>query len=91
MFCGSNGETLFYERYFAPIKQQYKDKELPNFFHMKMYKERFESQKIFYYTREQATSIIESIKKDQPENSQVVIGWLEKATTEYNGFYLIGV
>lgn len=91
LFCSSNEETSFYERYFAPIQEQYKDKVWSNSRQMKLYKERFESQKVFYYTREQTTSIIESIKKDQPENSQVVIGWLEKATTEYNGFYLIGV
>lgn len=44
-----------------------------------------------YYTKEQARSILEKIKKDKPKGFEVLGIWLEKAVTEYDGFYFLGI
>ena len=44
-----------------------------------------------YYTKEQTLSILERIKENQPRECEVLQAWLEKAATEYNGFYFLGI
>lgn len=44
-----------------------------------------------YYTREQTEHIITAIRKDLPKGCETIVGWLEKALTEYNGFYFLGI
>ena len=44
-----------------------------------------------YYTKEQTFVIIEQIKIDKPQEFDVLVTWLEKATTEHNGFYFLGI
>ena len=44
-----------------------------------------------YYTKEQTFVIIEQIKNDKPQEFDVLVTWLEKATTEHNGFYFLGI
>ena len=44
-----------------------------------------------YYTKEQTLSILEGIEKAKPKDFEVLVAWLEKAATEYNGFYFIGI
>ena len=44
-----------------------------------------------YYTKEQTLSILEKIKKDKPKDFEVLVKWLEKAVTDYNGFYFLGI
>lgn len=44
-----------------------------------------------YYTKEQASKILEQIKRDKPQEFETLVAWLEKAVTEYNGFFLLGV
>ena len=44
-----------------------------------------------YYTKEQTSVIAEQIKKDQPQEFEALVAWLEKAVTEYNGFFFLGI
>ena len=44
-----------------------------------------------YYTKEQTFAIIEQIKNDKPQEFDVLVTWLEKAVTEYNGFFFLGI
>ena len=44
-----------------------------------------------YYTKEQTFAIIEKIKADSPEEFETLMSWLEKAVTEYNGFFFLGI
>lgn len=44
-----------------------------------------------YYTKEQTVSILERINTDKPNEYQVLIKWLEKAISDYNGFFFIGI
>ena len=44
-----------------------------------------------YYTKEQTFVIIEQIKNDKPQEFDVLVTWLEKAVTEYNGFFFLGI
>ena len=44
-----------------------------------------------YYTKEQTNIIMEQIKKDQPKEFEALVTWLEKAVTEYNGFFFLGI
>lgn len=44
-----------------------------------------------YYTKEQAVDILQRIKKDKPKDYEILAEWLEKAVSEYNGFYFLGV
>ena len=44
-----------------------------------------------YYTKEQTFVIIEQIKNDKPQEFDVLVTWLEKAATEYNGFFFLGI
>ena len=44
-----------------------------------------------YYTKEQTFVIIEQIKNDNPQEFDVLVTWLEKAATEYNGFFFLGI
>ena len=44
-----------------------------------------------YYTKEQTLSILERVKRDKPLDFEIIVGWLERATAEYNGFYFLGI
>ena len=44
-----------------------------------------------YYTKEQTFVIIEQIKNDKPQEFDILVTWLEKAATEYNGFFFLGI
>ena len=44
-----------------------------------------------YYTKEQALVIMERIKNDKPQEFEALVTWLEKAVTEYNGFFFLGI
>ena len=44
-----------------------------------------------YYTKEQTFVIMERIKNDKPKEFEALIVWLEKAATEYNGFFFLGI
>ena len=44
-----------------------------------------------YYTKDQTLSIIERIKVDKPKEFEILLAWLEKAVTEYNGFFFLGI
>lgn len=44
-----------------------------------------------YYTKEQTFVIIEQIKNDKPQEFEALVAWLEKAVTEYNGFFFLGI
>lgn len=44
-----------------------------------------------YYTKEQAVVIMEQIKNDKPQEFEALVAWLEKAVTEYNGFFFLGI
>ena len=44
-----------------------------------------------YYTKEHTFVIIEQIKNDKPQEFDVLVSWLEKAATEYNGFFFLGI
>ena len=44
-----------------------------------------------YYTKEQTSVIVEQIKKDKPQEFETLVAWLEKAVTDYNGFFFLGV
>ena len=44
-----------------------------------------------YYTKEQTAQIVERIKEDKPPEYEVLIKWLERAVTDYNGFYFMGI
>lgn len=44
-----------------------------------------------YYTKEQTFAIIEKIKTDSSEEFETLLSWLEKAVTEYNGFFFLGI
>ena len=44
-----------------------------------------------YYTKEQTSIIIEQIKRDKPQEFETLVAWLEKAATEYNGFFFLGI
>lgn len=46
---------------------------------------------INYYTKEQTLSIVKRIKEDKPKEFEIVVAWLEKAITDYNGFYFLGI
>ena len=44
-----------------------------------------------YYTKEQTSIIMEKIKNDKPQEFEVLVTWLEKSVTEYNGFFFLGI
>ena len=44
-----------------------------------------------YYTKKQTLAIQEQIINDKPKEFEVLVAWLEKAVTEYNGFYFLGI
>lgn len=44
-----------------------------------------------YYTKEQTYTIMEQIKNDKPQEFEALVAWLEKAVSEYNGFFFLGV
>lgn len=44
-----------------------------------------------YYTKEQALSILERIRADRPRECDDLILWLEKAATDYKGFFFLGI
>ena len=44
-----------------------------------------------YYTKEQALVIMERIKNDKPQEFEALLAWLEKAVTEYKGFFFLGI
>lgn len=44
-----------------------------------------------YYTKEQTQSILDRIKQDKPKECEILIAWLEKAVSDYNGFYFLGI
>ncbi|MBQ8382063.1 MAG: hypothetical protein IJX47_02535 [Clostridia bacterium] len=44
-----------------------------------------------YYTKEQTAEMLEQIRADRPLEWEMLIPWLEKASTEYYGFFLMGV
>ena len=44
-----------------------------------------------YYSKEQTAQILQRIKKECPQEHEPLIAWLEKAVTEYNGFFMIGI
>lgn len=44
-----------------------------------------------YYTKEQTAAMLERIKADRPHGWETLIPWLERAATEYYGFFLMGV
>ena len=44
-----------------------------------------------YYTKEQTEDILQKVREDKPQEHDTVCTWLEKAATEYNGFYILGI
>ncbi|MBR2971027.1 MAG: hypothetical protein IKC48_04460 [Clostridia bacterium] len=44
-----------------------------------------------YYTKEQARCMEEKIKEDKPKDFEALIEWLDKAATDYNGFFFLGL
>ena len=46
---------------------------------------------INYYTKERTAQMLEQIRADRPEEWEVLLPWLEKAATKYNGFYFLGI
>lgn len=52
---------------------------------------KFDAYGVNYYTKEQALTILNMIKKDKPKDFEVFVEWLDKATTEYNGFFFLGI
>ncbi len=46
---------------------------------------------INYYTKERTAQMLEQIKADKPVDCDILIPWLEKAATIYNGFYFLGI
>lgn len=44
-----------------------------------------------YYTKEQTLLILDQIKNDKPKEFETLVAWLEKATTDYNGFFFLGI
>lgn len=44
-----------------------------------------------YYTKEQAAEIVKAIGQNAPVDSEILIPWLERAATEFNGFYICGI
>lgn len=44
-----------------------------------------------YYNKEQTKNILEKIKKDIPNHNKKIIKFLEKATKEFDGFYIHGI
>ena len=44
-----------------------------------------------YYTKEQTYVIMEKIRNDKPQGFEALVAWLEKAATEYNGFFFLGI
>lgn len=44
-----------------------------------------------YYTKEQAKALLKRISEDKPKEYEVVVAWLEKAVTDYNGFFFLGI
>ena len=46
---------------------------------------------INYNTKELAKNILEKIKQDKPPHYEKLANWLEKAISQYNGFFLLGI
>ena len=44
-----------------------------------------------YYSKEETAAILSRIRDDRPEDCETLLLWLEKALTEYNGFFFLGV
>ena len=44
-----------------------------------------------YYTKEQAAKMVEQIRADRPLEWEVLLPWLERAASEYYGFFVMGV
>lgn len=44
-----------------------------------------------YYTKDMAKEVFEKIKSANIVGSQILLDWLEKSFTEYNGFYILGL
>ncbi len=44
-----------------------------------------------YYTKKQASVILEKIKLNKPKDFEILADWLDKAISEYNGFYFLGI
>ena len=46
---------------------------------------------INYYTKERTAQMLGQIRADRPEEWEVLLPWLEKAASKYNGFYFLGI
>ena len=46
---------------------------------------------INYYTKERSLQMLEQIKAAEPTDHGILIPWLEKAATKYNGFFFLGI
>ena len=46
---------------------------------------------INYYTKERTAQMLGQIRADRPEEWEVLLPWLEKAVSKYNGFYFLGI
>lgn len=44
-----------------------------------------------YYTREEATEMLDRLRIDRPVGCEALIPWLERAANEFYGFYIMGV
>ena len=44
-----------------------------------------------YYTKEQAEGMRSLILSEKPLEYGILAAWLEKAASEYNGFYILGI
>ena len=51
----------------------------------------FDVYEAYLYTKEETAAIVEKIKKAKPLDCEIIIPWLEKAASEYNGFLFIGL
>lgn len=76
-----NNEEIFFQEYFKYL-------EFPN---APNGTQDFDPYGVNYYTKEQTMSIIERIKEDKPQDFESLVVWLEKAVSEYNGFYFLGI
>lgn len=53
--------------------------------------QKFDPCGVNYYAKDQSFVIIERIKNNKPQEFEALVAWLEKAVTEYNGFFFLGI
>lgn len=46
---------------------------------------------INYYSKKHANNILKRIQEEKPTDWEILAKWLEKAASEYNGFFFLGI